>query len=159
MCHEVLKDTSNFNSNNPKGSENVLDSIASRIMTNINKTTKSILNKVKPIIRKQNSVLPFGMSKDSKDRKKSKALRRAQHGTLVLSILSWVIAIITGGTAMVLDISSGIHRVIKMPITYPSSFLSCTNVYLNPLAARYTILIITVILQQFQFLRALEYYS
>ena len=157
MCHEVLKDTSNSNSNNAKGSENVLDSVARRIMTNINKTTKSILNKVKPIIRKQNSVLPFGMSKDSKDRKKSKALRRAQHGTLFLSILSWVIAIITGGTAMILDMSSGIHRAIKMPITYPSSFLSCTNVYLNPLAARYTILIITVSLQQLHSLFVITY--
>ena len=113
-------------------------------MRNINKTAKAILNKITPMLKKQNSILPLGISKDPKDRKKSKALRRGQYGSLSLAVISWSIAIITGGTAMLLDMSSSINQDVKIPITYASSFLCCSNNYINQLASRYVIPIISV---------------
>ena len=144
MIQDILKRTPWSSANNQKESINELDSISNRIIRNINKTTKTLINKLKPMLRKQNSILPFGISKESKDRKKSKALRKGQYGTLSLSIFSWVIAIVTGGTAMMLDINSASYQEFGMRPSLPSSFLSCSNGYLNQLGARYSILIITV---------------
>ena len=141
MIQDILKRKS---VSNQKESINELDSISNRIIRNINRTTKTLINKLKPMLRKQNSILPFGISKESKDRTKSKALRKGQYGTLTLSIFSWVIAIVTGGTAMILDINSASYQEFGTHLSLPSSFLSCSNGYLNLLAERYSILIITV---------------
>ena len=131
-------------SNSPKCASNVLDSIFNPIMRNINKTTKAMLNKIKPMLKKQNSVLPFGISKDPKDRKKSRALRRGQYGTLCLIVVSWSFAIVLGGTTMILDMSSSVNRDLRKTITYPASFLCCSNDYINQLASRYVVPMISV---------------
>ena len=144
MIQDILKRTPWSSANNQKESINELDSISNRIIRNINRTTKSLINKLKPMLRKQNSILPFGISKESKDRKNSKALRKGQYGTLTLSVLSWVIAIVTGGTAMMLDMNPASNQDFRMHLSLPSSFLSCSNGYLNQLASRYSVLIITV---------------
>ena len=72
---------------------------------------------------------------------------RPQHSvcvTLSLILIVWTIAITAGTTAMVLDMTYGSQNLHHMAYTSPLKLPYCTNAYLENLAGRYAIMIITV---------------
>ena len=118
-----------------------------KVLTNIIKRLQNMFSRIRSNLNRPNSVLPLNDPMEVIKLKAYPSLRNVRRRSFCLIILTWIVAIVTGGTAMVLDLiafnsDSSSNDMFKMNTPGSSllgslSTVHCKNSYLEKLAGRY----------------------